>query len=137
MIVTDKDRIGPWVCERTGGIYEPSTSTAIGWEIDGELVAGTLYDQFNGRSICMHVAVEKPVTKTFTKACFEYPFKQLGVKKIIGLVDSTNESALRFDHHLGFVEEGRIKDAGKHGDLILLTMSRRECRWIQGEANGR
>jgi len=137
MITTDKDRIGPWVCERTGGTYDPSCSAAIGWEVDGELVAGTLYDQFNGRSICMHVAAEKPVTRTFTKVCFDYPFNQLGVQKIIGLVDSTNESALRFDHHLGFVEEGRIKDAGKYGDLVLLTMDRNSCRWIKGAVDGR
>lgn len=136
MIVTDKNRIGPWVCERTGGTYDHSCSAAIGWEQDGELVAGTLYDQYNRQSICMHVAAEKPVTKTFVKTCFDYPFNQLGVKKVIGLVDSTNESALRFDSHLGFVEEARIKDAGKYGDLILLTMSRQQCRWIQGEARG-
>lgn len=137
MIVTDKDRIGRWVCERTGGLYEPTSAAAIGWEVDGELVAGTLYDQFNGRSICMHVAAEKPVTRTFTRTCFDYPFNQLGVQKVIGLVDSTNDSALRFDLHLGFVEEARVKDAGKFGDLILLTMTRQQCRWIQGEAHGR
>lgn len=137
MIVTDKDHIGPWVCERTGGTYEPITSTAIGWEKDGELVAGTLFDMFNGRSICMHVALDKPITRTFLKTCFDYVFNQLGVQKAIGLVDSTNDSALRFDSHLGFVEEARIKDAGKSGDLVLLTMNRAQCRWITGEANGR
>ena len=137
MIVTDKDRIGPWVCERTGGTYDPSSAAAIGWEVDGELTAGTLYDLYNGQSICMHVASEKPVTRTFTRTCFEYPFVQLGVKKVIGLVDSTNEKALRFDHHLGFVEEARIKDASRHGDLIILTMTRAQCRWIEGVKDGR
>lgn len=138
MIVTDKELIGPWVCERTGGTFEPSTSTAIGWmQSDGMLSAGTVYDMFNGRSICMHVAAEKPVTRTFLKACFRYAFDQLGVQKAIGLVDSTNESALRFDHHLGFVEEARIKDAGKNGDLVLLTMTKAQCRWIEGETHGR
>lgn len=137
MIVVDKDRVGPWVCERTGGSYDPACAAAIGWEEGGELVAGTLYDMFNGRSICMHVAVEKPVTRTFTRTCFDYPFNQLGVQKVIGLVDSTNDSALRFDRHLGFVEEARIADAGKTGDLVLLTMTRQQCRWIQGEAHGR
>lgn len=133
MIVTDKERIGPWVCERTGGTYEPTTAAAIGWESEGELVAGVLYDQYNGRSICMHVAAEKPVTRTFTKTAFDYPFNQLGVQKVIGLVDSTNDAALRFDRKLGFVEEARIKDAGKHGDLILLTMTKERCRWLTQE----
>lgn len=130
MIVTDKDRIGPWVCDRTGGTYEPTTSAAIGWEQDGELVSGVLYDMYNGRSICMHVAAEKPVTRTFTKVAFDYAFNQLGVGKVIGLVDSTNDAALRFDRKLGFVEEARIQDAGKYGDLVLLSMTRRQCRWL-------
>jgi len=91
-----------------------------------------VYDHFNGRSICMHVAIEKPVTRGYTRACFAYPFLQLGVEKVIGMVDSTNEDALRFDTKLGFTEEARIKDAGKYGDLVLLTMTRQQCRWIKG-----
>lgn len=132
MIVFDKARIGPWVCERTGGVYEPASSSAIGMESGGRLVAGVLYDMFNGRSVCMHVAAEKPFTRNFVRTCFDYAFKQLKVQKVIGLVDSTNDSALRLDLHLGFVEEARIKDAGKSGDLILLTMIRPQCRWIEG-----
>lgn len=138
MIVTDKDWIGPWVCERTGGTFEPSTSTAIGWmQSDGTLSAGTVYDMFNGRSICMHVAAEKPVTRNFLNTCFSYAFDQLGVQKAIGLVDSTNDAALRFDRKLGFVEEARIADAGKTGDLVLLTMTRQQCRWIKEATHGR
>lgn len=133
----DAARIGPWVCERTGGTYEPSTSTAIGMEEGGKLTAGVLYDQFNGRSICMHVAVERPVSRTFTRTCFEYPFNQLKVHKVMGLVDSDNAKALRFDRHLGFVQEARIKGAGKTGDLIILTMTRAQCRWIKGAPHGR
>lgn len=137
MIVFDKERIGPWVCGRTGGRFEPTTSQAIAMEEDGEITAGVVYDQFNGRSICMHVAVEKPVSRKFTRICFDYPFNQLQVDKVMGLVDSTNAKALEFDRKLGFVEEARIKDAGKTGDLVILTMNRQQCRWIQGGPYGR
>lgn len=137
MIVFDAERIGPWVCERTGGKYEPGTSAAIGLEKDGRLQAGVLYDQFNGRSVCMHVAIEERISREYTRVCFDYPFNQLGVNKVLGLVDSTNEKALRFDKHLGFVEEARIAGAGKTGDLVILTMTRQQCRWIKGEINGR
>lgn len=132
MIVFDASRIGPWVCERTGGKFEPTTSTAIGMEEDGKLTAGVLYDMHNGRSICMHVAVEKPVSRRFTWMCFDYPFNQLKVEKVMGLVDSTNEKALLFDKKLGFTQEACIAGAGKHGDLLILTMTRPQCRWIKG-----
>lgn len=137
MIVFDTPRIGEWVCARTGGKFEASTSTAIGFETDGALTAGVLYDMFNGRSICMHVAIEKPVTREFTRTCFDYPFNQLKVHKVLGLVDSTNAAALRFDKHLGFVEEARIEGAGKTGDLVILTMTRDQCRWIKEASHGR
>lgn len=137
MIIFDADRIGPWVCERTGGRYEPSTSAAVAMEEDGVITAGVLYDMFNGSSICMHVAIEKPVTRGFTRIAFDYPFNQLKVRKVMGLVDSTNSKALRFDRHLGFVEEARIEGAGKTGDLVILTMTRPQCRWIKEAPHGR
>lgn len=141
MIVTDVSRVGPWVCERTGGKFEPGCSAAIGWEEDGELRAGVLYDQFNGRSICMHVASDgsrKWMTREYLWVCFDYPFHQLGVNRIIGLVDSTNEQALRFDLALGFKVECEIEDAGKTGSLVILSMSKDSCRWLRiGERHGR
>lgn len=101
-------------------------------EEDGQITAGVLYDMFNGRSVCMHVAIEKPVTRKYTRTCFDYPFNQLKVSKVLGLVDSTNDKALRFDKLLGFTEEARIADAGKTGDLVILSMTRQQCRWIKG-----
>jgi len=137
VIIVDTQRVGEWVCARTGGKLELSTSQAIGFETDGVLTAGVLYDMFNGRSICMHVAIEKPVTRNYTRTCFDYPFNQLKVNKVLGLVDSTNAAALRFDKHLGFVEEARIEGAGKTGDLVILTMTRQQCRWIKEASHGR
>ncbi len=133
MIVFDAQRIGQWVFDRTGGKYDATTSTAIGYEVDGALTVGVVYDMFNGRSVCMHVAAEKPVTRDFTRVCFDYPFNQLKVSKVLGLVDSTNDKAIRFDKHLGFVEEARVADAGRYGDLLILSMTRQQCRWIKKE----
>lgn len=132
MIVTGQDqRVGSWVCERTGGSY--TEGSTVGLEKDGKLVAGVLYDHYNGASIAMHVAAEgkRWLNRDYLWFCFWYPFEQLKVKKVIGLVPSTNEAALKFDLHLGFVEEGRIADAVPDGDLILLTMTRQQCRYLE------
>jgi RimJ/RimL family protein N-acetyltransferase len=131
VIVFDVGRIGPWVCERAGGKYFPGTCQGIGYEQDGELTAGVLYDQCNGRSVQMHVALDKPLTKGFVRICFDYVFNQLKVQKVIGLVDSNNTKALHLDRKLGFVDEAQIKDAGRTGDLVILTMTRQQCRWIK------
>lgn len=134
MITLDANRVGPWVCERTGAAYVPGAGQALGLERDGELVAGVLFDQFNGRSVCMHVASDGSrawLTREYLAMCFHYGFCQLGVKKIIGLVDSKNEAALHFDLALGFRIEKSIADAGRTADLVILSMTKEQCRWLK------
>jgi RimJ/RimL family protein N-acetyltransferase len=130
-IVWDQpERVGRWVCERTNGTYDPC-SQAIGLERDGSLIAGVLFDHYNGRSIAMHVAGEGNwLNRSFLRACFGYVFRQLRVNKVIGLVDSGNESARRFDEHLGFRLEATITGAGMTGDLLIYTMTADDCRWL-------
>ncbi len=132
MIVFDVERIAPWVCARAGGTHFPGSCHAIGLERDGGLIAGVLYDQFNGRAVQMHVAAvgRHWLNRSYLRICFDYPFNQMKVQKVVGLVDSTNADALRFDQHLGFVEEARLIDAGSKADLIILTMTRQQCRWL-------
>jgi RimJ/RimL family protein N-acetyltransferase len=132
-LVPDSDVVGPWVCERTGGTWTPQDSVAIGWEKNGALVAGVVFDLYNGASICMHVASDgskRWLTREFRRFCFRYAFEQLKVKKVIGIVPSTNEDALKFDANLGFIEEHRITDAHPEGDLVLLSMTKQQCRWL-------
>ena len=133
-VVMDNPRVGPWVCARAGGTFSPTTSQCIGLERDGELVAGVLFEGYNGSSIRMHVASDGSrqwMTREFLAVCFGYPFLQLKVKKILGLVDSMNENALAFDRALGFKAEHEIEDAGKTGSLVILSMSRKDCRWLK------
>jgi hypothetical protein len=89
----------------------------------------------------MHVAAvpgARWMTREFLWVCFDYPFNQLRVNKILGLVDSTNVPAQRFDQNLGFVLEHSIKDAGKVGDLLVYSMTRQQCRFLEmGEKYGR
>lgn len=131
-IVFDREKVANWVLSKIGGALE-NGAQAIGYEKNGELIAGVVYDRYNGQSICMHVAAEgkRWMTREYLWICFHYPFIQLGVKKIIGLVDSTNIDAIRFDENLGFNKEHVIKDAGKHGDLIIYSMTKEQCRFLE------
>lgn len=100
---------------------------------ENRLIAGVLYEGFNGASIQMHVAAQpgaRWMTRDYLSVCFRYPFLQLGVRKVIGLVGSANLVAQRFDEHLGFVLEATLKDAHPDGDLRVYTMTREQCRWL-------
>jgi RimJ/RimL family protein N-acetyltransferase len=127
------ERVGRWVCARTGGQWMPGEGMAIGLERDGDLVAGVMFDHYNGRSIAMHVAGAgmRWCTRAFRAAVFGYPFLQLKVAKVLGLVDSTNLQARRFDEHLGFRLEARIADAAPSGDLLIYSMTAAQCRHLE------
>lgn len=132
-MIVDNDpvRVGKWVCERAGGTYVEGS--AIGLEKGGSLVAGVLFDHYNGASVCMHVAGEgkKWMNREFLWFSFYYPFEQLKVKKVLGIVPSSLEAVLEFDKHIGFTEEHRIKDGHPTGDLVILSMTREQCRFLE------
>lgn len=129
----DQELMGKWLCDKIGGTYVPGTGTYIGLERNGELCAVVGYEDFNGASVRMHVAAaegKRWMVREYLWFCFYYPFEQLGVKQLIGLVDSSNTRALAFDKHLGFKRVAVIPEACKNGDLVILTMSRSECRFL-------
>lgn len=131
--MTFGDDVARWVVERIGGQYFPGSGQGIGWSKNGELVAGVLFDNYIGGSVQMHVAAvgKRWMVREYLNYCFKYPFDQLGVKKIVGLVDSMNSAALNFDRHLGFVEEAVIAGAGREGDIVILSMTRDQCRFLK------
>lgn len=133
-LVYDSQRIGPWICERIGHRYD-GIGTTIGVEKDGELIGGVLYETHNpGRSIHIHVASDGSrnwMTPEFLRQVFHYPFVQLGVSVMIGVVDSKNTAAIDFDLALGFSLEHVIPDAGRFGDLVILTMRPAQCRFLK------
>jgi len=122
-----------WVASKTESGYHPGLSRGIGIEKDGNIVCGVTFENHNGRSVQIHVALEPGarMTREWLFVLFDYAFRQLAITKIIGVVDSTNTAALKFDKHIGFVEEHVIKDAGKYGDLHILTMTRQQCRFLK------
>jgi RimJ/RimL family protein N-acetyltransferase len=132
IITARQTELALWFSRATGS--EPTTDATvyIGLERDGAICAVVAFDGYKKRSICMHVAAtgKKWMTKEYLRYCFHYPFEVAGVDKIIGLVDSTNADAMRFDLHLGFEVEAVIKGAGEFGDINILTMTRAQCRFL-------
>lgn len=118
--------------------WTPVGKSALGEVVDGEILWACIYDHFESGSIQMHIAVDNPkyVTRQAICACFEYPFYQLGVKKVLGFVNSENHTALTFDLRLGFQIEHVIKDAYDRGDMYILSMTQEQCRWLRGKTDG-
>jgi RimJ/RimL family protein N-acetyltransferase len=129
----EDERVKAWVGVRVGE-EDFGAGHAIGLERDGELVAGVVYNFYTGPSVCMHVAAEGKhwLNKDFLYRAFAYPFLQLKCNRVTGLVPADDIVARKFDEHLGFVFEGRLRKARSDGsDMYLYGMLKEECRFLK------
>jgi RimJ/RimL family protein N-acetyltransferase len=128
----DTTRMVVWAERILSSEFAPDAQ-AIGIEAEGELRAACIFEGFTGYDCRVHIATAgtgRDLTKDYFIACFSYPFIQLGLSRLTGLVPSQNDQALRFDLHLGFQVEGRLREALPGQDIVVLGMLRRECRFI-------
>lgn len=114
--------------------YNPSTDIVISRVTpEGNCMGGVIYDDFTGGCVFMHQAGfdKRWLTGNMMWIVFDYPFTQLKVNKVAGVVNSNNKELLDFNRRLGFKEEARIKNAYLDGDMLVLTMERADCRWLK------
>ncbi len=134
MIISQpKEQIADFVSRIQGEHLPWGNFSALGWVRNGKLVGGVVYNHFSGKNICMHVAgIGKSwLTPEFLHAAFDYPFGQLKLARVTGLVPKKNKAARTFDEHLGFRLEGCMRHALPHDDLLMYGMLERECRFIK------
>lgn len=136
LIYGQEERLLAWALERVGlEAFRPDAKT-IGLEREGELVAVVVFDNFSTCDANMHIASDgtrRWMNKSLLLAAFTYPFVQIGLKRLTGLVPANNEDALKFDENIGFEREGYHPDADISGDLISLGLLRKNCRFIPME----
>ena len=100
----------------------------------GELLGGVIFNGFNpGGSISIHMAGFQSgwATIQLTRMVFDYCFNQLHVKKVFALVPADNSKALEINRRMGFKDEVTVADVFADCDLVVLSMSRDECRWLR------
>lgn len=126
--------IGRWVASELHSTFSPEAATAVGLVRNGVIVAGAMFENWNGKSVMVHMTVSGGrLTREFIGVIFDYAYRQLDCKKVILPVDSTNIKSIAFVQHLGFREEARIRDATPTGDIIIFTQLREHCGKFLGE----
>lgn len=113
--------------------YAPVTVVSdmqgIGHERNGELIAGVLYENYNGQNVWMHIGA-KPgtlwATKRFIYTVLHYPFVTMGCKRVSAHIEAGNLAARRFVEHVGFRLEAVLKNAASDGGDVTLYVMWRE-----------
>ena len=129
--ITSDHSAGHWTAKKVDGGYFQKRSQSIGLKKDGEFVAGVIYENWHGKSITCHIAVTGRMIPAYLFAIFDYPFNVCKVGKIIVPVSSANLTSIRFVEKMGFQEEARINNAMPDGDMVIFTMPKERCKYLE------
>lgn len=107
--------------------------TALGLMRDGHLIAGAIYNCFEGANANIHIAADGHfwLTPDFLRAGFVYPFLQLGKRRITAFMPAGNKRAIRLAEKLGFSYEGTLRHYYPQDDAVNYGMLREECRFLE------
>jgi RimJ/RimL family protein N-acetyltransferase len=132
MLISSFETVAEWVAERAGCSI-PNYGAGLGMlNKAGDLVAGVMYENYTGASVTATIAINKGtiISKDFMRVIFDYPFQQLGVKKLFAMIAASNQSSIDFVTRCGFIEETRVKDYYESGDAIVFACTPESCRWL-------
>ncbi len=106
----------------------------IGWVVNDNLQMVVGINAFMGKTCQMHVAMApefKFTPKEMLRVVFKHVFKTKNRELVLGIVNSKNADAMKYDQHLGFKELWRLpKMHDDGGDIVVLGMKRDECRFM-------
>lgn len=116
------------------GTELPPRAASICRVRDGELLGGAVYYNLFGQvSISVHVAGKHPhwLSRDMLYVLFDYPFVQLGVERLFGMVADDNPHAIQFNMGLGFRIVAEIDGMFKNNAACLvMRLDREDCRFL-------
>lgn len=127
------------IAKAAGCFFNPECDVCLSRVEGDRLLGGVIFQGYKGASIGIHVAGFDPrwLDRDMLWIAFAYPFIQLGVTKLFGQIPSDNRKALDFNRKLGFIEEVRISGVYPDADLVVMSMTREQCRWLKRGSRGR
>lgn len=104
------------------------------WVVQDQLEMVVGFNAYLGETCQMHVAMAPGfefTPKEMLKHCFDHVFNQRKRSLILGIVNSRNEKAMRYDEHLGFKELWRLPKMHEDGgDIVVLGLHKKDCKFL-------
>jgi RimJ/RimL family protein N-acetyltransferase len=138
LILFNQPGHGDVVAKALGTRFNERTNSLITRVRDGELIGGVIYDSYTHESIMAHIAgwEDRWLNRDLLWVMFDYPFNQMGVKRIFAQVQASNHHAIEFDHKLGFRDVAEIEGVYPGNvSAIIMRMDREDCRWLNIKTN--
>jgi len=138
-IVFNDAEQGDAIATAAGTFFRPAVDISICRVRNDVLLGGVVFTNYTGESIEIHTASFEDhwVNRDLLFVTFDYPFNQLGVKRLFGRVPEYNVRALRLNANLGFRSVARIDGVFEHGTAcIVMRMDRDDCRFLAVKPRG-
>lgn len=128
--------VAEWVVDRLPELLSvPDKMAALGvLDRSGSLIGGVIYHDQRGSDITVSIAASSPkwALPDTMAMLFQYPFGQLGLRRITCLVAESNRRSARFCEGLGFVPEGRLREGAPDGsDMLIFGLLARDCKYLR------
>ena len=119
-------------------VHEPNVVACMGILQGTEIIGSVIFQRYRWPDIEVGIFTTSKswCTRQTLNQIFSYPFQTLNCRRVTAITDSSTPEVCNFIKRLGFVEEGRLRQALPHSDSIILGMLKAECRWIKHERNG-
>ncbi len=122
-----------WICDRVGCVLTRNARAIAAIGKHDDVRAMVAYDAWTEKSAQVHMAADVPIAwRSLLKPAFEYPFLELNLDVLLGLVRADNEASMNLVQHFGFTEAHRVKGGAAEGiDLVLFEMRREDCQYVR------
>ena len=111
-----------WVAQRIEG-FVPGDAQCISVCSPTEILAVACYNNYYpNRDIEISFASDHPrwATKNSIRELLGYPFKQLNVQRVSARAPKSNKRTRKLMKGIGFVEEGKLRHAGRNNESLFI-----------------
>lgn len=141
-VIYGADReVAQWVAKRIPGFMGMPGAVSLGVVKNDKLVAGVVFERCNGAHIEASIAARpgaRWADRSTLFSLFAYPFLQLDLLAVSVLVSQENLVSLNLATKLGFQPIAIVPYAAQGGaPLIVLQMTRNQCRWLDYGQRGK
>src|SRR5436190_1765225 len=113
--------------------FKPSRDQCVArFDKTGKLLGGVFFTDFNIVSVQVHIAgfVDDWIDRSILWVAVDWPYNKLGVNKMLAPVRASNWKCIAFCSHFGFNIEARIRDVFPDGDLLVLSLYKSDCKFL-------
>ena len=113
--------------EDTKGIIAEDATT-------GDFLGAAIFDHWMENSVQVHQIILHPmiIRHGFFSEIAKYVYLTGGRGIMYGLIPESNERALKLDRNIGFTEVGRMPDAVRPGEgVVVMELRKENCRFLK------